>query len=534
MNLDDLDITFPAEEKPVARKWTSEQEAIREAAVKTNTSLMIDAKAGCGKTTTLEMLSKALPIAPSLALAFNVKIKKELEKRFPSHFNVMTLNGLGHNAWGKAIGRRCAVDTDKLKTILNSFIKENSLQQMILGDDWSNIMAMIRGARQSGLIPAGHTLAQNALVPDTDDSWCEIADSFYFSPSEDHIWVARSCLIECIRQSYQGVLDFDDQIYMSALFNGAFPKYRIVLVDEAQDLSPLNHMQLARTAGDRIIVCGDPRQAIYAFRGADSASMGNMRKLRPDWIDLPLGTTFRCPKAIVARQQQHAPGFVAAPSAPEGAVLDWMGRTDPESGEPKSWTIEELLSIARGRSIGILCRNNAPIIAAALRIISKGRGCTVLGGEIGKSLINLSNKVLPSDATTREAGYKLIEEWRVHEVSKARAMEKEERVPIINDRAECLVAVFDHADTAGRLRHVLKTMFSKDNLQITLATGHKSKGLEWPIVVHLDPWRVPSKYARKALDAGDPTPMEQDLNLRYVIETRTMDTMILANLEDFA
>ena len=33
-----------------------------------------------------------------LGLLFNTKIKKELEKRFPANFTVMTLNGLGHRA----------------------------------------------------------------------------------------------------------------------------------------------------------------------------------------------------------------------------------------------------------------------------------------------------------------------------------------------------------------------------------------------------------------------------------------------------
>lgn len=74
-------------------------------------------------------------------------------------------------------------------------------------------------------------------------------------------------------------------------------------------------------------------------------------------------------------------------------------------------------------------------------------------------------------------------------------------------------------------------MFSKDSLRITLATGHKAKGLEWPTVIHLDPWRVPSKYAKQALSEGHTIPMEQDLNLRYVIETRTMQKLILGDLE---
>ena len=69
---------------------TPEQLEIIEAASQPQ-SLMVNALAGTGKTTTLVMLAKALGPQPALALAFNKKIKEELEKRFPSNFTVMTM-----------------------------------------------------------------------------------------------------------------------------------------------------------------------------------------------------------------------------------------------------------------------------------------------------------------------------------------------------------------------------------------------------------------------------------------------------------
>ena len=74
-------------------------------------------------------------------------------------------------------------------------------------------------------------------------------------------------------------------------------------------------------------------------------------------------------------------------------------------------------------------------------------------------------------------------------------------------------------------------LFDQGSLRITLATGHKAKGMEWDTVIHLDPWRVPSKYARQAAAVGNMAPLEQDFNLRYVIETRTKSCFIMANLE---
>jgi DNA helicase-2/ATP-dependent DNA helicase PcrA len=502
---------------------TPEQDAILKAVRETKDSLLIKAYAGTGKTTTLEMIARATPLKPSLALAFNVKIKKELERRFPKHYTVLTMNGLGHRAWTRTIGKQPSVEPSKVYDTLKRMAPDLQLQQ----DEWSVVSSIVRGARHAGLVPNNLAANFTGLVPDTYDSWESIADGVYLDISDHIVYAARRVLNELISQSFAGVLDYDDQIYMPCLFGGVFPKFSIVLVDEAQDLSPLNHIQVRRVATDRIIVCGDPRQAIYAFRGADSSSMETMRAMREKWQDLPLSTTFRCPKVIVERQQSHAPGYNAAPSAPSGFVHSFPTESQ--------WTFEDIEKLASGQDIAILCRNNAPIIAAALRIIRTGRGCTVLGSEIGKSLVTLSKKILPADDTPAENCLKRIVEWEKAETSVARANEKEERVAIIKDKAECLIAVFESggAKNARELRAKITSMFQEGSLKITLATGHKSKGLEWPIVVHLDPHRVPSKFAQRAMIDGNPIPMEQDLNLRYVIETRVQRGLINAGLDDF-
>ena len=74
--------------------------------------------------------------------------------------------------------------------------------------------------------------------------------------------------------------------------------------------------------------------------------------------------------------------------------------------------------------------------------------------------------------------------------------------------------------------HTPKT-FSSVKGPIQLCSGHKAKGLEWDTVFHLDPWRVPSKFAKK------PEDQEQELNIRYVIETSPKDSLFLTKVEDF-
>jgi DNA helicase-2/ATP-dependent DNA helicase PcrA len=385
---------------------------------------------------------------------------------------------------------------------------------------------------QAGLVPSKYP--QQGLTEDTPANWTDIADRLYIDAAPMMLDFARSALIQSIKQSFDGMISFDDQIYMSTMFNGVFQSYSAVLVDEAQDLSPLNHIQIKRSAGTggQLGVVGDPLQAIYAFRGADSQSMGKLQSLRKDWTVLPLTLTFRCPKVVVGRQQHHAPGFRAWHTNPEGQFLTFRDR-DMEA--PWSWPEIVALQATPASPIAIICRNNAPLLSMAFRLIRAGVGCTMLGRDLGKNLIALSKKLLPLDDLPADACVKLIDEWAQREIQLARANDKEERVAGITDRQECLIAVIESAGVrnAGELRSALDSLFSREFGLVTLATGHKAKGLEWDIVIHLDPWRVPSKFARQMADAGDPSALQQELNLRYVIETRAKHVLVEANGEDF-
>ena len=52
-------------------------------------------------------------------------------------------------------------------------------------------------------------------------------------------------------------------------------------------------------------------------------------------------------------------------------------------------------------------------------------------------------------------------------------------------------------------------------------------------MLHLDPWRIPSKWAREAAREGDTAQLDQEWNLKYVAETRTKHTLLEANLKTF-
>lgn len=497
----------------MSRNPTAEQSAIIAAAA-SKASIMVNALAGTGKTTTLTMLAEALPKEPILALAFNKKIKEELAERFPSNFTIMTMNGLGHKAWAGLLNKKkLFIDDKKLSRLTTEALKPFRESQ----DAWASIKLLVVHAMRRGLVPSQFQHAKGFLV-DTPETWATLATECDVELSPDERKLARKILISSIEEGLGGKISFDDQVYLPVVFHGNFPRYNIVLVDEAQDLSPLNHAMLRKVCGGRLIVVGDPRQAIYAFRGADSKSMGSIRALKPEWIELPLNTTFRCPKAVVARQQDHAPGYVAAPDNPEGRVIDWTN--DP-------WTWDNVKAAQHG-SLAILCRNNAPLVSMAFKLIKRGVGVTMMGREIGKGLEILTKKLETESLMPIAEFATVLHAWHETQFSLAEANDDQTKMENIQDKYECLLAVMEGQNpaTSQDLRRALSTIFAAEG-SIILATGHKAKGLEWGTVIHLDPWRIPSKYAKS------PAEIEQEHNLRYVLETRTKHTLILASLTSF-
>ena len=110
-------------------------------------------------------------------------------------------------------------------------------------------------------------------------------------------------------------------------------RYRVVLVDEFQDTDPIQWAILRRAfggadSGVTLVLIGDPKQAIYAFRGADvyayldaARASGTRRTLTTNWrsdqplidaYDALLGGTRLGHEGIVYRQVRSAPAHRSA------------------------------------------------------------------------------------------------------------------------------------------------------------------------------------------------------------------------------
>jgi DNA helicase-2/ATP-dependent DNA helicase PcrA len=107
----------------------------------------------------------------------------------------------------------------------------------------------------------------------------------------------------------RGVIDFDDVLAHTIRdlrrdheFAAAVRwRFRHLLVDEAQDLNPLQHalVDLLRAGRDDLFLVGDPSQAIYGFNGADPSLLVEVETRFPGIEVIRLPVNHRCTPQIV-------------------------------------------------------------------------------------------------------------------------------------------------------------------------------------------------------------------------------------------
>lgn len=474
---------------------TDEQLAVIAAACDTEDNLIISALAGAAKTSTLVMLSEAVPVR-TLCLAFNVKIAKEMKERLPAHCEAMTLNSLGHRVWGEALGRRLQIESGKVGDIIKGLIDEIDDPDLKKAA-WAAFADMIRAVsfgKQCGYIPDGYANADprsRKYARLMDDAEFQ---AHYETKFEDWEWaIIREASVRSLDQAWKGLCDYDDQILMPTIFPAPFPRYPLVLIDEAQDLSALNHATLKKLVVKRLVAVGDPCQAIYGFRGAHEESMEllettfNMKKLI-------LSISFRCPRKVVEHARWRAPHMQYPEWAKEGEIR--------HLGE---WSPEDIPAHA-----AIICRNNAPLFSLAIKLLQRGRYAQLVGNDIGKGLLRIMTKFGKSDMKRKEV-LAAITQWAEEKKRKSR------NPGSIEDRAECMRIFARQGKTLGDAIAYAEHVFSADG-PVKLMTGHKSKGLEFDNVFILDRELIGNEG--------------QDRNLRYVMITRAKDTLTYINSKD--
>lgn len=472
-------------------------------------NIAVDAVAGSGKTFSCTRWAEECP-GTGLATSFANSTTEELGKKMPPNFRARSLHGCGKDAITSSGKFKAICDGKKVPDKLFDLIKP---KLEAADESWQlipSIKNLISQAQTAGIVP-NH---DEYLLEDTVENWELLAEQYDIDFTPFIYETARSTLIESNRIALDdGLITFDDMLYLPLFWPHRFTRYETVIVDERQDLSPIQHAMLERLVrpGGRILAVGDERQAIYGFRGAmhDSCAVMDVRFAMQRF---PLTVSFRCPKAVVREAQRYVPHIQSADGAIEGDVIH-----------------HEHLPIRKTPST-VLCRNNAPLVRLALRLLINGISAEVAGRDIGTGLISLTKRIASSkssDTMKTPDFISRLDNWAAREISR-----KPRNKHKVLDKQAALVALCESHRTLGDVRKHLMRLYPNPKergykpAQVHLSTIHKAKGKEWPEVLFLDPQLLPSQWAEQEWEK------QQESNLAYVGITRAQEVLHYAKSEN--
>lgn len=543
--------------------------------------LVVEARAGTGKTTTLiEGLKLMRGIEPSIVpspqqaavweqmmlskgvqtigfCAFSKSIASELKTRVPPGVDAMTMHALGLRAVTKALGPM----GEPSQYVVGDIVAE------LLGVD-KRVLKRSRPLLLSAVEELVSLCKVNLVGFPRPESICDdFAAAKCWQEELDELvahydveidlksrvevfQLVPSVLEEC--RSPRGRMDFDDMIWLPVVLDLPVFRYDLLLVDEAQDLNRCQQA-LAKKAGERLILVGDPRQAIYGFAGADAESMPRMvRELNsrcdkcgmvnqpgglchdcggytfgPGCVILPLTVTRRCGKAIVEEARKIVPDFEAHESNPSGIISKARFKEDdligPITENGKSWR-NYRGDVQDGNMV--LCRVNAPLVSECFKFIREGRRANIQGRDVAKGLTSTVKRMDALNAT--DLVHKLSD-WSNEETKKesVKRNPSENRLIAIKDKFDCLMCFVEGAKTVADVLSKIETMFTDDKSGegIKLSSIHRAKGLEAKRVFFLMPkgGECPHPMAKTAWQK------EQERNLFYVAVTRAIEELVFVS-----
>lgn len=480
------------------RTWSNYQQGVFSFVESGKGNAIVDAVAGSGKSTTIvEAMGRIPKSLRTVFLAFNKAIATELKER---GVDGRTFHSLCYTPVIRYVGAS-AVESNKLYLLVDKNFTGD--EKRIYGTFCRKLVGL---AKQSGI---------DCLIPNTEKNWNDIVEyhDLEIESDEGNMLTGIQLSQKLLRLSNESkMVDFDDLLYLAVKHGITLPKFDFVFVDEAQDTNAIQRAILRKimNASSRIVAVGDPAQAIYGFRGADSNSL-NLIAEEFNCIRLPLTVSYRCPLDVVAYAHRWVKHIEAAPNAPKGSVkhlgMDW--KTD-------MFVANDL----------VVCRTTKPLIELAYKMLAAKMPCYIMGKEIGQGLTQL---VIRLKAKGIDALQEKMNAWSAREIEKAIAKNNEAKAASIQDKVSAINCLIDSLpETKRTIPELLSTieMLFEDKANATiLATIHKSKGLEADNVYWLNSNQCPSKWAKL------PWQQQQESNLCYVATTRAKKTLTTIQME---
>lgn len=357
-----------------------------------------------------------------------------------------------------------------------------------------------------------------------------------------------------VRDEDVTLLDFDDlllhtaaAIENDAAVAGEFrDRYRCFVVDEYQDVTPLQQRVLSAWLGDRddLTVVGDANQTIYSFTGASPRFLLDFSRRFPDATVVRLERDYRSTPQVVSLANQV---IAAARGRVAGSKLQLIGQREPGPApsfreHPDEHTeaaavaasIAQLIENGTAPSeIAILYRVNAQSEVYEEALTEAGIAYQVRGGEGFFNRQEIKQALLALQRAADRGAEGAVADV-VRGVLEPLGLTTEPPGGTkARDRWEALTALAELVDDelAQRPGLELPGLVSELRLRadsrhppvvqgVTLASLHAAKGLEWDAVflVGLADGTLPISHA--LAHGPDSEPVEEERRLLYVGITR--------------
>ncbi len=358
-----------------------------------------------------------------------------------------------------------------------------------------------------------------------------------------------------------GALDFEDLLLVTAYAIEGHPEvaravrdqYRHFVVDEYQDVNPLQQRLLDAWLGGRAEICvvGDPNQTIYSFTGADPDYLlgfadrygdAEVVKLERDYRSTPQVVGLANRLIGMAPLRKGLPGLRLLGQRPDGVEPRFVEHAD-EPAEAAAVAARCKALIGEGTpasEIAVLFRINAQSQVYESALADVGVPYVLRGGErfferpeVREAVLLLRGAAAggsePGTLVPTVRDVLASVGWVEHRPpAGGAARDRWQSLAALVDLAVDLVAENSSLDLPGFVSHLAQRADAQHapTVQgVTLASMHAAKGLEWDavFVVGLVDGMLPISQS-----LSRPEAVEEERRLLYVAITRAREQLTLS------
>jgi DNA helicase-2/ATP-dependent DNA helicase PcrA len=346
------------------------------------------------------------------------------------------------------------------------------------------------------------------------------------------------------------LIDFESVLELTAAMLSQYPavaasvqrRYAWFVVDEYQDVNPLQKLLLDAWLGDRDDLCvvGDPHQTIYSFAGATPGYLTGFTAEFPEATVIRLVRNYRSTPQVVALAGQVTGGTLVAqrPPGPDPVLTEYPDEPAEASGVAAKIAALVKAGIPAGQ-IAILVRINAQTPGFEQALTDAGVPFQVKGAERFFERDEVRQAVGLLRAASRSASADDDPAGQVRAVLSGIGLtpqapggrgQARERWESLRSVAQ-LAADFFAADPEATLASLAAELAHRSAIGqapapdgVTVASLHAAKGLEWTAVFlpGLTEGTLPIVYAQTE------EAIEEERRLLYVGVTRAQEHLHLS------